>query len=151
VSPTKSNGISPKVNTFRALEYYICRPGCCANEVAKALIRAAARGVSCRVLVAHGYWKHADAVLKLVHLGKLLKQKCRAWSIHHHARHNLCQPGTFPDKKSCHQWISADVSLEREQFAFGTAHRGSIPRKGRGCIFYRPSVPSIFKHFPYPW
>ena len=75
MSPTKSNGISPKVNTFRALEYYICSPSCCVDEVAKALIRAAARGVSCRVLVAHGYWKHADAVIKLVDLGKLIKAK----------------------------------------------------------------------------
>ena len=33
------------------LEFYIWSPGGCADEVAKALIRAAARGVSCRVLV----------------------------------------------------------------------------------------------------
>jgi cardiolipin synthase len=33
------------------LEFYIWSPGGCADEVAKALIRAAVRGVSCRVLV----------------------------------------------------------------------------------------------------
>jgi cardiolipin synthase len=33
------------------LEFYIWSPGGCADEVAKAIIRAAARGVSCRVLV----------------------------------------------------------------------------------------------------
>src|SRR6516164_337894 len=33
------------------LEFYIWSPGGCADEVARALIRAAARGVSCRVLV----------------------------------------------------------------------------------------------------
>jgi cardiolipin synthase len=33
------------------LEFYIWSPGGCADDVAKALVRAAARGVSCRVLV----------------------------------------------------------------------------------------------------
>jgi cardiolipin synthase len=48
--PTLLADIGRAANT-RDLEFYIWSPGGCADDVAKALIRAATRGVSCRVLV----------------------------------------------------------------------------------------------------